>query len=69
MVEFSPREMASRIYDKVSEKVSSIDVSQVRDSVRGSLQNASSKMSSYWQELQVLKDNTSFTDCRGVEQI
>lgn len=45
--------MASKFYDSVSEKVAAIDVTQMKDSVRGSFQSASGKISSYWQGLQV----------------
>jgi hypothetical protein len=46
--------MAGRIYDKVTERVAAIDVTNVKESVRGSFQNASEKLSTYWQDLQVL---------------
>lgn len=51
--------MASRVYEKVSDRVSSIDVSSVRDTVKDSIQNASEKISSYWQDLQVPFNNAS----------
>ena len=52
-VEFSPKEYASRIYERVSDKVTSIDVANVKESMKGSLQNAGATISSYWQDLQV----------------
>ena len=45
--------MASKFYETVSDKVSSIDVTAVKQSVRGSFQVATDKLSSYWQDLQV----------------
>lgn len=52
-IEFSPKEIASKFYEKVTDKVQSIDVAQVKDSVKGSLQAASSRISNVWQGLQV----------------
>ncbi len=52
-IEFSPKEMANKFYEKVSEKVHSIDVGQMKDSVKGGLQSAGMKLSSVWQGIQV----------------
>jgi hypothetical protein len=41
------------MYERVSEKVASIDVTNVKESMKGSLQSASATISSYWQDLQV----------------
>lgn len=45
--------MASKFYETLSDKVSAIDVAYMKDSVRGSFQTASGKLSSYWQDFQV----------------
>ncbi len=48
-LEYIARDYASRLYDSVS----SIDVDNVRDSVKGSLKSASGTISNYWNAMKV----------------